>query len=41
MASVRQAMEHFDGLWAEINPREHERFVKDPGEERALSRQWE
>ncbi len=34
-------MEHFDGLWAEINPREHERFVKDPGEERALSRQWE
>jgi site-specific DNA recombinase len=27
-ASVRQAMEQFDGLWAEMSPREQERFVK-------------
>jgi site-specific DNA recombinase len=27
-ASVRQTMEHFDGLWAEMSSREQERFVK-------------
>ena len=27
-ASVRQATEQFDGLWAEMSPREQERFVK-------------
>ena len=27
-ALVRQALEHFDGLWAEMSPREQERFVK-------------
>ncbi|MBM3815309.1 MAG: recombinase family protein [Acidimicrobiia bacterium] len=27
-AAVRQALEHFDELWAEMSPREQERFVK-------------
>jgi site-specific DNA recombinase len=27
-AAVRQTMEHFDGLWTEMSPREQERFVK-------------